>query len=68
MSNNVKKYATAGQATDGNKIRLMRFACWVTKATDTYSEYVMLTAFPRQQWLRESASILHYTYIASLVK
>ena len=22
----------------------MRFACWITKATDTHSEYVILTA------------------------
>jgi len=35
----------------------MRFACWVTKATDTHSEYVILTAFPRQQWSRERASM-----------
>jgi hypothetical protein len=29
----------------------MHIACWVTKATDTHSEYVILTAFPLQQWL-----------------
>jgi len=23
----------------------MRFACWLTKATDTHSEYVMLSTF-----------------------
>ena len=46
----------------------MRFACWITNATDTHSEYVMLIAFPRQQWLLERASILRYTYIACLVK
>ena len=28
----------------------MRVACWITKATDTHSEYVILIAFPRQQW------------------
>ena len=33
---------TAGQATDENMIRSLRFACWVTKATDTHSEYVIL--------------------------
>jgi hypothetical protein len=43
----------------------MRFACWITKATDTHSEYVMLIAFPRQQLLRERSSFLRYTYIAS---
>jgi hypothetical protein len=35
--------------------------------TDTHSEYVILRALPRQQWLRERASILRYTYIASIV-
>jgi len=35
----------------------VRFACWITKATDTHSEYVILTAFPRQQWSRERASL-----------
>jgi len=29
---NVKNYGKAGQATDGNIIRQMRFACWITKA------------------------------------
>jgi hypothetical protein len=64
---NVEKYGTAGQATDGNIIRRMRFACWITRATDTHSECVILIAFRRQQWLRERASVLRYTYIASLV-
>ena len=37
------------------------------KNTDTHSEYVKLIAFPRQQWLRERASVWRYTYIGSLV-
>jgi len=45
----------------------MRFACWVTNATDTHSEYVILIAFPLQQWLYEHASILRYMYIACIV-
>jgi len=52
----VEKYGTARQTTDDSMIRSMRFACWVTKATDTYPEYVILLAFhgnARQQWLRE---------------
>jgi hypothetical protein len=32
---NVKKYGRERQATDGNITRRMRFACWLTKATDT---------------------------------
>jgi hypothetical protein len=54
-----KKYGTARQATDDNIIRRMRFVCGVTKATNTHSQYVILIAFPRQQWLRERALILH---------
>ena len=45
----------------------MRFARWITKATNTHSGYVILTPFPRQQWLCECAWILGYTYIACLV-
>jgi len=36
----------------------MRFALWITKPTNTRSEYVMLIGSPRQEWLRERASIL----------
>ena len=32
---NVEKCCRTGQATDDNIIRRMRFACWITKATDT---------------------------------
>jgi hypothetical protein len=45
----------------------MRIACWITKATNTHSEYVIVIAFPLQQWLHERASMLRYTYIACLV-
>ena len=45
----------------------MRFPCWITKAIDTHSEYVLRIAFPQQQWLRERASVFRYTYIACLV-
>jgi hypothetical protein len=62
----VEKYDRARQATDDNIVRRMRFACWITKATDTHSEYVISIAFPRQQWLRERASRLVYTYFAYL--
>jgi hypothetical protein len=45
----------------------MRIACWITKATNTHSEYVTLIAFPLQQWLHERASMLRCTYINCLV-
>jgi hypothetical protein len=49
-------------------IRRMRIAWWKPKATNTHSEYVILVAFVRQQWLRERASIFCYTHVACLVK
>jgi hypothetical protein len=55
---NVEKYGRVGQATGDNIIRRMRFACWITKATNTHTEYVILIAFPRQQWLGEWVSML----------
>ena len=61
-----KKYCTARQTTDVNTIRRMRFPCWIPKATNTHSEYVILIDFPRQQWLRELASLLlHSTFLVS---
>jgi hypothetical protein len=41
----------------------MRFACWITKATDTHFDI----AFPRQQWLRQRAPMLRYMYIAYVI-
>jgi hypothetical protein len=64
----VEKYGRARQVTDDNIIRRMRFACWITEATDTHSEYVIRIVFPRQQWLRERASILHlYVHCLSCI-
>jgi hypothetical protein len=47
LSDNVEIHVTAGQATDDNIIRAMRFACWITKVTNTNSDYIILVAFPR---------------------
>jgi hypothetical protein len=41
LQDNVEKYCTARQATD-YIIQRMRIACWITKVTDTLSEYVIL--------------------------
>jgi hypothetical protein len=62
----VKKYGRAIQATDDNIIRCVCVASWITKATDTHTEYITLIAFPWQQLLCEHALMLPYTYIASL--
>jgi hypothetical protein len=39
-------------------VRRMRFVCWITKATDTHSEYVILIAFQWQEWLHKGDSML----------
>jgi hypothetical protein len=36
----------------------MRISCWVPKSTIRHSEYVILFAFPLQQWMHERASLL----------
>jgi hypothetical protein len=63
-----KIYGRAGQATDDNIIQRMRFAGWITKATKTPSEYIIITDFPLQQWLLERASMLRYTYTQTHIK
>ena len=54
----MEEYSRAGLATDDSTIRRMRFAYWITKDTDSHSEYVILFACPWKQWLHERASVL----------
>jgi hypothetical protein len=58
----VEKYCRAGWTTDDKIIQHMRTACWIPKATDTNSEYVILITFLLQQWLHEHVSMLRYMY------
>jgi hypothetical protein len=61
----VKKYCRAGQATDDN---MAHAHCMLdTQGYKIHSEYVILTAFPLQEWLHERVSILRCRYIACLV-
>jgi hypothetical protein len=53
-----KKCGTAREATGDNIIERMRIACWITKATDPHSEYVIFIAFPLQRRLRERDLLL----------
>jgi hypothetical protein len=62
----VENYGEAREATDDNIIRRMRIACWLTKATDTHSEYVILIAFPLQQLFR-TLVLLFFTCSTCLV-
>jgi hypothetical protein len=54
------------QATDVNTTRRKYFSYWITKATDTHSEFVILIAFPRKNLLGETASMLRNTDPACL--
>jgi len=54
----VEKYDTARWATDDNIILHMCSACWIIKATDLHSEYVIIIAVTRQQWLHKRTSML----------
>ena len=65
LYDNVEKYCRAGQAKDN--VVHTHIASWITKDINTRSEYIILTAFQLQQLLHESASLLHYTYIACLI-
>jgi hypothetical protein len=56
--NDVEKYGRGRQISGGNIKRRMRFACRLTKATDTLSKYAILITFPQQQWWRERVSML----------
>jgi hypothetical protein len=47
-------------------IRRKRATCWLPKTTNTHSEYVIIIAFPLQQWLQERASLLLYTILQAL--
>jgi hypothetical protein len=61
---NEETYDRTRQARDGNIIWWMPFAFWITKTTNKHSEYEILIAFPRQNWLCGSASMLRYRYTA----
>ena len=49
-----------GQSETGHRWQytVARVSCWVTKATETHSKYVICLAFVRQKWLDERASML----------
>jgi hypothetical protein len=63
----VEKYGTAGQATGDNIIRRMHVACWVTKATDTLSEYVILLLLHGNNGYTNAPQCYVYKFIACLV-
>jgi hypothetical protein len=59
----VEKYCREGQAADESIAPLKHIAFWVSKATNTHSEYVVLIGVPLQQWFYENPPIFRYTYV-----
>jgi hypothetical protein len=59
----VEKYGRARQATGDNRVRRMHIACWVAKATDTTSEYVIdYFLLSTTKMVSERASVLCVLY------
>ena len=54
----MEEYGKDRQAKDDNIIPRMRFACWITKANNTQSEYVTYLRFYRNNGYFESTSVL----------
>jgi hypothetical protein len=67
LINDMKNYGTARKVTYDNIIGRMRFACRITKAAETHSNYEIIIASPRQKWLCERASMSRYTNPVYLV-
>ena len=61
---NVEKYCRAGETTV--IVWRMRSACWITRATNTHSEYVILLPLHGKS-LYERPSKLRYLYTACVV-
>jgi hypothetical protein len=51
----VEKYGRVGQATDDKIIWRVFLPSWIVTDTEKPSKYLMLPAFPQQNWLRERA-------------
>jgi hypothetical protein len=64
LDNVVKDFRTE-QATDGNMAHSLAY--WITKATNTHSEFVILIASTLQKLSQEHATVLRGTCIAYLV-
>jgi hypothetical protein len=54
-----KTWCRVRQVTGDHTVQHVRFTSWLTEVMDTNTEYVVLTAFPLQQWLRECTSAFY---------
>ena len=62
-----EKYGTTRQVTDDNIIRHMHFPCWINKATNAYSEYLILSLFHSNNGYAKTSHCYVYTYIVCLI-
>jgi len=62
----VQEYGTHRQITDDIIIRLMRFACWIAKATDAHKEYLIFIAFPHNDIYANAPHCYFSTHIACI--
>ena len=53
--NEIKWKNNAERCRPEMKIWSMRIECWIPKATNTHSQYVIRIALPLQDWLHESS-------------
>jgi hypothetical protein len=63
----VEKYGTAGQATDDNIIRRMRFACWIAEATDTLRLWYAYCFSTGTMVTRTCLSVTFYVHCLSCI-
>jgi hypothetical protein len=70
LRDNVEKYGRTWQTTHYNIMLRMRFACWITKATDKHSEYVILLLFHGNNGYANAPQCYVYmrVYISCLVE
>jgi hypothetical protein len=66
-----KLYSLRGNYIEEGRLQMtvwyVHIACWITKATNTVAEYVILIASPLQQLLYECVPVCRYTHIACLI-
>ena len=67
LRDNVVKYWRMRRATNDNIIWRMRFSRWITKATDTYSEYVNFLLLYSNNGDTKAHQYYVYMHIASLL-
>jgi hypothetical protein len=55
----VETYFSGRRTVDDNITRCMSIQFWISKAANTHSEFVIISAFRPQPWLKERASLFN---------